>query len=108
MIRTVMTEPPMRHAGMTKPCHRVAHADVAPATTDLVALHAAQSGPALVSRGTREPQEVHVTLEARETQWELAPGKTVTAWGYQGMVPGPMIVARVGDTLVVRLINHLP
>jgi len=24
------------------------------------------------------------------------------------MVPGPMIVAHVGDTLVVRLINHLP
>ena len=42
------------------------------------------------------------------TQWEIAPGKTVTAWGYQGIVPGPMIVAHVGDTLVVRLINHLP
>ncbi|MBL0220081.1 MAG: multicopper oxidase domain-containing protein [Myxococcales bacterium] len=32
----------------------------------------------------------------------------MTAWGYQGIVPGPMIVAYVGDTLVVHLINNLP
>src|SRR5882672_10214636 len=32
----------------------------------------------------------------------------VSAWGYQGTVPGPMIVAHVGDTLVAHLINHLP
>jgi len=105
---TVMTEASVRHAGMTNHCNHVVRANSAPTTTDLAALHAAQSGPASIPRGTREPQEVHVTLEACETQWELAPGKTVTAWGYQGMVPGPMIVAHVGDTLVVRLINHLP
>src|SRR5690348_10752917 len=104
---TVMTEPSRRPAGM-KQCHSVAHVNAAPTTTDLAALYAAQSGPAPLPRRSRKPQEVHVTLEARETQWGLAPGKIVTAWGYQGMVPGPMIVAHVGDTLVVRLINHLP
>jgi len=54
------------------------------------------------------PHEIHVELEARETTWEIAPGRTVSAWGYQGMVPGPTIVARVGDTLVARLVNRLP
>jgi len=103
----VMTKPAPPPTGM-KHCRDGAHADAGPTTTDLVALYAAGSGPAPLPRGSRQPQEVHVTLEARETQWELASGKTVTAWGYQGMVPGPMIVARVGDTLVARLINHLP
>ncbi|MCC6995168.1 MAG: multicopper oxidase family protein [Deltaproteobacteria bacterium] len=53
-------------------------------------------------------REIHVELEARETTWEFAPGRTVTAWGYQGLVPGPTIVGRVGDTLVAHLTNHLP
>jgi len=56
----------------------------------------------------RMPREIHVDLEARETMWEIAPGRTVSAWGYQGMVPGPTIVAQVGDTLVARLVNNLP
>jgi len=77
-------------------------------TTDLASLYGARSGPTPSATGPRAPQEVHVTLEARETMWEISPGRTVSAWGYQGIVPGPMIVARVGDTLVARLINHLP
>jgi FtsP/CotA-like multicopper oxidase with cupredoxin domain len=54
------------------------------------------------------PEEVHVHLEAQETEWELAPGKKVIAWGYGGQVPGPTIEAHAGDTLVVRLVNNLP
>lgn len=77
-------------------------------TTDLASLHAAHSGPTPVAAPTREPREVHVALEAQRTQWEVAPGRTVAAWGYQGTVPGPTIVAHVGDTLVVQLVNHLP
>ena len=56
----------------------------------------------------REPLDIHVRLEARETAWELTPGRTVAAWGYEGLVPGPMLVARVGDTLVAHLVNSLP
>ena len=54
------------------------------------------------------PNTIHVELEARETEWTIAPGRTVAAWGYQGTVPGPLIEARVGDTLVVHLHNRLP
>jgi FtsP/CotA-like multicopper oxidase with cupredoxin domain len=56
----------------------------------------------------REPREIHVELEARETGWELSPGRTVSAWAYGGTVPGPLIVARVGDTIVAKLVNRLP
>ena len=92
---------------MTK--HHSHHASHAPANHafTLDALYAAASGPS-PRRMTREPQQIEVTLEARETEWELEPGLRVGAWGYQGMVPGPVIVGHVGDTLVVRLINHLP
>ena len=60
-----------------------------------------------VTQEPREPREIHVELAARETAWEIAPGRTISAWGYQGLVPGPTIVAQVGDTIVARLINHL-
>ena len=56
----------------------------------------------------RTAREIHITLEARETSWEIAPGRTVAAWTYQGSVPGPTIIANVGDTLVAHLVNHLP
>jgi FtsP/CotA-like multicopper oxidase with cupredoxin domain len=62
----------------------------------------------LSSFTTRAPREIHVDLEARETAWEIAPGRTVSAWGYQGSVPGPAIVAHVGDTIVAHLVNNLP
>ncbi len=51
--------------------------------------------------------EVVVDLEARETDWEIAPGRTLRCWTYNGQLPGPTIEARVGDTLVVRLKNSL-
>lgn len=56
----------------------------------------------------RASTNVHVRLEARETSWEITPGTSVAAWGYEGRVPGPLIVARVGDTLVAELVNRLP
>jgi FtsP/CotA-like multicopper oxidase with cupredoxin domain len=62
----------------------------------------------IAPRSTTGPREIHVDLEARETTWEIAPGRTVSAWGYQGSVPGPTIVANVGDTIVARLVNNLP
>jgi len=50
---------------------------------------------------------VSIDLEARETDWEYAPGRSVRAWGYNGQVPGPTIEARAGDVLEVRLTNRL-
>jgi FtsP/CotA-like multicopper oxidase with cupredoxin domain len=52
-----------------------------------------------------EPRVVELTLEVYEKQIEVAPGKFVTMWTYNGTVPGPTIRANVGDLVRVRLIN---
>jgi FtsP/CotA-like multicopper oxidase with cupredoxin domain len=99
----------LRRSGMTK-AHHHHHRQQASThrTFDVASLYAANSGPAPSPMTEREPQELHVTLDAKETAWEISEGKTVSAWGYQGTVPGPLIVGHVGDTLVVHLINSLP
>jgi FtsP/CotA-like multicopper oxidase with cupredoxin domain len=51
---------------------------------------------------------VDVQLEAGETEWEIAPGRVVSGYAFNGQVPGPTIEADVGDTLVVALTNALP
>ncbi len=79
----------------------------------LVALAAAGCGsrrqpvptPASASFGT---PDVEIALTAQEVQWELAPGKVVTAWTYNGNVPGEAIRVREGDRVRVMLQNDLP
>jgi FtsP/CotA-like multicopper oxidase with cupredoxin domain len=58
-------------------------------------------------KATQPSSEVIIDLEARPANWEIAPGRTVPGWTYNGQVPGPTIEANVGDTLVVRLTNSL-
>src|SRR5688572_12629705 len=78
-------------------------------SVDLTALHAAASGPTpALAAAARAPQEVHASLEARETSWAITQDTVVPAWGYEGTVPGPLIVAHAGDTLVAHLVNRLP
>src|SRR5687767_2654682 len=50
---------------------------------------------------------VEVDLEAGEMDWEFVPGVITKAWGFNGQIPGPVIDARVGDVLEVRLTNRL-
>lgn len=54
-----------------------------------------------------QAKEVAYNLEASKFDWDIAPGKTIEAWGYNKQLPGPELRANVGDTLVVRLTNHL-
>jgi FtsP/CotA-like multicopper oxidase with cupredoxin domain len=46
-------------------------------------------------------------LAAEEIQWEVEPGRRVTAWAYNGQVPGPQIRVQEGDRVRVRLTNKL-
>jgi FtsP/CotA-like multicopper oxidase with cupredoxin domain len=46
-------------------------------------------------------------LMATPVQWEVAPGKTVTAMAFNEQVPGPQIQVHQGDTVRVILTNHL-
>ncbi len=40
--------------------------------------------------------------------WVVAPGITVSAWTYNGTVPGPTLHVRAGDRVRVIFTNHLP
>jgi FtsP/CotA-like multicopper oxidase with cupredoxin domain len=55
-----------------------------------------------------DPRIVEINLEARIAEVELAPGKRVQAWTYNGTVPGPLIRVRSGDRLIVHFSNKLP
>jgi FtsP/CotA-like multicopper oxidase with cupredoxin domain len=54
-----------------------------------------------------DPKIVEVTLAARLAEVEVAPGKRVQAWTYDGGLPGPLIRTRVGDRLIVHFKNEL-
>ena len=49
-----------------------------------------------------DPKVVEVNLTARLAEVEIAPGKRVQAWTYDGGLPGPLIKTRVGDRLIVH------
>jgi FtsP/CotA-like multicopper oxidase with cupredoxin domain len=50
---------------------------------------------------------IEYKLEASVFNWEIAPGKTIEAWGFNNQIPGPVLKAKVGDTMVVRVTNNL-
>ena len=55
-----------------------------------------------------DPKVVEINLTARIAEVEVAPGRRVRAWTYDGGIPGPRIRARVGDRLIVHFTNDLP
>jgi FtsP/CotA-like multicopper oxidase with cupredoxin domain len=55
-----------------------------------------------------DPKIVEIDLTARIADVELATGKTVRAWTYDGGIPGPLIRAHVGDRVIVHFTNDLP
>jgi FtsP/CotA-like multicopper oxidase with cupredoxin domain len=54
-----------------------------------------------------QPKVVEYLLEASEFNWEIAAGKTVKAWGFNNQLPGPVLKAHKGDTLVIKVKNNL-
>src|SRR5205085_7108209 len=63
---------------------------------------------ALAADQNPDPKVVEVGLTARLAEVELAPGKKVQAWTYNGGIPGPQIRAHVGDRVIVHFTNELP
>ena len=57
---------------------------------------------AVAAGGIRE-----IELVARETRWELAPGKVIKAMTYNGQVPGPTLRLREGERVRITLKNEL-
>jgi FtsP/CotA-like multicopper oxidase with cupredoxin domain len=54
-----------------------------------------------------DPGVVELNLEAHVAPLSLVPGGPTPMWTYDGLVPGPMIRARVGDRVVVHFTNNL-
>ena len=55
-----------------------------------------------------DPKIVEINITAKVARVEVAPGKVVEAWTYDGGLPGPLIRGRVGDRLIVHFKNELP
>jgi FtsP/CotA-like multicopper oxidase with cupredoxin domain len=53
------------------------------------------------------PDILEFNLEARVANVTIAPGVTVAAWTYNGMLPGPYIHAKVGERVIVHFKNSL-
>lgn len=54
------------------------------------------------------PTRIQVALRAQVSTVRFGDAKPTEVWTYNGMIPGPMIEANVGDTLVVDFQNDLP
>lgn len=69
--------------------------------------------PAIVPNGRTLPYEIEggtkvFRLTAEPISWEVAPGFTITTWGYNGSMPGPLLEACVGDKVKIYVTNKLP
>ena len=60
--------------------------------------------PAPIDRDN--PETIEVEMETREHVAEIEPGVTFTYMTFDGQVPGPMVRARVGDTIDLTIRNH--
>ncbi|MEO8085208.1 MAG: multicopper oxidase family protein [Bacteroidota bacterium] len=50
---------------------------------------------------------IEYNIEASEFNWDIAPGKTIKAWGLNKQLPGPVLTAEKGDTMVIHFSNSL-
>jgi FtsP/CotA-like multicopper oxidase with cupredoxin domain len=80
---------------------------MAPAPTDGVPEASATRG------GKRLPYTVDkgvwvFTLDAKPVLWQILPGRRVTAWTYNGTVPGPEIRVPYGQRVRIVVKNDLP
>src|SRR5687767_8735982 len=60
-----------------------------------------------VEQPSSDPRTVRIALEARETNWEVAPGVTIAGFAYNGQVPGPTIELKRGVPVEIEFTNRL-
>ena len=66
-----------------------------------------QTKNGMIMKNGKGNNQVLFELEASKFQWEIAAGKSVEAWGFNRQLPGPVLRARKGDRVVVKLKNNL-
>ncbi|HET8796068.1 MAG TPA: multicopper oxidase domain-containing protein [Thermoanaerobaculia bacterium] len=67
----------------------------------------AAASDAMAEPPSNDPRTVRIALEARETNWEVAPGVTIAGFGYNGQVPGPPIELTQGVPVEIEFTNRL-
>ena len=77
------------------------------ANTDHSCHVAAPESTVGVAIESNDPRTIRIALEARATNWEVAPGVTIAGYGYNGQVPGPVIEAIQGVPLEIAFTNNL-
>lgn len=55
-----------------------------------------------------DPRTIEIELVARPAEIAIVPSGPTSMWTYDGMLPGPLIEASVGDRLIVHFRNELP
>ncbi len=79
----------------------------ADASTDTAWSAPALIGPEASLEDTNpDPDVVEVSLRAEMVEVDLGDGTTRPMLGYNGMVPGPVLQAKVGDEVIVHFENH--
>src|SRR5207249_3537120 len=63
-------------------------------------------GPPALEDENPDPNVVEVHLAATSSTINVG-GKTIAMQGYNGIVPGPMLKAKVGDEVIVHFTNEL-
>ena len=71
------------------------------------ARHVVASEAQAAAPETNDPRTIRIALEARPADWEVAPGTTISGYGYNGQVPGPVIEAKQGVPLEIAFTNSL-
>ncbi|HKF14874.1 MAG TPA: multicopper oxidase domain-containing protein, partial [Gaiellaceae bacterium] len=56
--------------------------------------------------GPRTKPDFRTTLVAKQAEVELASGRAVSAWTFNGQVPGPELRVHQGDVVDVTLVNE--
>jgi FtsP/CotA-like multicopper oxidase with cupredoxin domain len=54
-----------------------------------------------------DPNILEIELEAQIVDMEIIEGHTTPVWTYGGTLPGPLIKAKVGDTVIIHFKNSL-
>ena len=54
-----------------------------------------------------ETSKIYYELTAAAFDWAIAEDKKIKAWGFNNQLPGPVLKAKKGDTVVVKVKNDL-
>ncbi len=55
-----------------------------------------------------DPNVLETTFEAREATTAYGASVPTPVWAYEGRVPGPILEAKVGDRIIIKVKNSLP